>query len=215
MRYYFDTEFIEDGKTIDLISIGIVAEDGREYYAVSHEFNPCKASQWVKDNVLVHLPPAPRECWIFNRVAFPVILNPGANYWAPEAVDMGDPSVAPSLKESAMQWKSLDVIKSELLRYFAGDAAGELWGNYCAYDFVAFAQLMSRDCRRTYNPMSDCYPKGLPWFACDIQQAAKRTGVDLSVIPKKDEHHALADARWVKSAHEYILGGCRETLKQA
>jgi hypothetical protein len=29
MKYYYDTEFIEDGRTIDLISIGIVAEDGR------------------------------------------------------------------------------------------------------------------------------------------------------------------------------------------
>lgn len=30
MRYFLDCEFIEDGRTIDLISIGIVAEDGRE-----------------------------------------------------------------------------------------------------------------------------------------------------------------------------------------
>lgn len=29
MRFWFDTEFIENGHTIDLISIGIVAEDGR------------------------------------------------------------------------------------------------------------------------------------------------------------------------------------------
>ena len=35
MRYFYDTEFLEDGETIDLISIGIVAEDGREYYAVN------------------------------------------------------------------------------------------------------------------------------------------------------------------------------------
>src|SRR4051812_12087398 len=56
MKFFLDTEFIEDGVTIDLISIGIVAEDGREYYAVSSEFDPTKASQWVKDNVLVHLP---------------------------------------------------------------------------------------------------------------------------------------------------------------
>ena len=34
MRIFYDTEFLEDGKTIDLISIGMVAEDGREYYAV-------------------------------------------------------------------------------------------------------------------------------------------------------------------------------------
>jgi hypothetical protein len=31
MRFWFDTEFIEDGKTIDLMSIGVVAEDGRKY----------------------------------------------------------------------------------------------------------------------------------------------------------------------------------------
>ena len=36
VKYFFDTEFYEDGKTIDLISIGIVAEDGREFYAVSN-----------------------------------------------------------------------------------------------------------------------------------------------------------------------------------
>jgi hypothetical protein len=36
-RYAFDTEFIEDGRTIDLISIGIVCEDGREYYAVNSD----------------------------------------------------------------------------------------------------------------------------------------------------------------------------------
>lgn len=33
MRFWFDTEFFKDGRVIDLISIGVVAEDGREYYA--------------------------------------------------------------------------------------------------------------------------------------------------------------------------------------
>ena len=39
MRYFLDTEFIEDGKTIDLLSIGIVAEDGRELYLQNVECN--------------------------------------------------------------------------------------------------------------------------------------------------------------------------------
>ncbi len=52
MKYFYDTEFIEDGKTIDLISIGIIAEDGRQFYRISCEFNEENASQWVKDNVL-------------------------------------------------------------------------------------------------------------------------------------------------------------------
>ena len=43
MRFFYDTEFIEDGETIELISIGIVGDDGREYYAVSTDFDPARA----------------------------------------------------------------------------------------------------------------------------------------------------------------------------
>lgn len=54
MKYFLDTEFLEGPQqekfpislfrkqtpnTIDLISIGIVAEDGREFYAISKDFN--------------------------------------------------------------------------------------------------------------------------------------------------------------------------------
>lgn len=56
MRYFYDTEFIEDGTTIDLISMGIVAEDGRQYYAISTEFDPTKAGDWVRKHVLDTLP---------------------------------------------------------------------------------------------------------------------------------------------------------------
>lgn len=55
MRYFFDTEFIEDGKTIDIISIGIVAEDGRKLYLESTDCDLTKASNWVKANVIPRL----------------------------------------------------------------------------------------------------------------------------------------------------------------
>jgi hypothetical protein len=59
----FDTEFIEDGRTIDLVSIGLVRmSDGLTYYAESSEADLSKASPWVHENVLQHLegPPIPR-----------------------------------------------------------------------------------------------------------------------------------------------------------
>lgn len=57
-RYVYDTEFIEDGRTIDLVSLAVVSEDGRrEFYAVSTEFDPSKAIGWVRRNVLDKLPP--------------------------------------------------------------------------------------------------------------------------------------------------------------
>ncbi len=62
-RYFYDTEFIEDGQTIDLISIGVVDETGREFYAVSTEFDPGKAIQWVRRNVLSQLPSPSDAAW--------------------------------------------------------------------------------------------------------------------------------------------------------
>ncbi len=58
MKYWFDTEFIDDTHTIDLISIGIVNESDDTYYAVSSEFSlkKAKADAWLNKNVLSHLP---------------------------------------------------------------------------------------------------------------------------------------------------------------
>lgn len=55
MRIYFDTEFIEDGKTIDLLSIGLIREDGAELYLENNEADPSRASEWVRNNVIPSL----------------------------------------------------------------------------------------------------------------------------------------------------------------
>ena len=62
-RYFYDCEFIEDGRTIELISIGVVAEDGREFYAVSTEFDPDRANAWVRRHVLDKLPSPADPAW--------------------------------------------------------------------------------------------------------------------------------------------------------
>jgi len=51
MKYWIDTEFIAKPFTIDLVSIGVVAEDGREFYAESSEVDWAKASPWTLENV--------------------------------------------------------------------------------------------------------------------------------------------------------------------
>ena len=65
MKYFIDTEFLEGTQkkwfgetkpTIDLISIGIVGEDGREYYAISKDFNIKEAwNRYDKVIILVFL----------------------------------------------------------------------------------------------------------------------------------------------------------------
>lgn len=67
VRYFYDTEFIEDGTTIELVSIGIVAEDGREYYAVSTDFDSSRANAWVREKVLAKLPSPSDPVWKSER----------------------------------------------------------------------------------------------------------------------------------------------------
>ena len=64
MTFYLDTEFHEDGRTIDLISIALVTTDGREFYAVSRNAELHRVKDWVRENVLPHLPPYGDSAWM-------------------------------------------------------------------------------------------------------------------------------------------------------
>lgn len=61
MRFFIDTEFLEDGLTIELISIGIVRGDGQEYYAETYAMHHPEIGQrireheWLMENVVPHL----------------------------------------------------------------------------------------------------------------------------------------------------------------
>lgn len=87
MRYFFDTEFNEDGRTIELISIGVVADDGREFYAVSREFDPERCNDWVRLNVLPQLPPRTDGRWMWRwQIADELLAfigeDPKPEFWA-------------------------------------------------------------------------------------------------------------------------------------
>jgi hypothetical protein len=80
MKYFIDTEFKEQPSNIDLISIGIVAEDGRNYYAICNEFDIKKAwkDEWLRYNVLnsiyselyKKLLPNERKATLFREYSF-------------------------------------------------------------------------------------------------------------------------------------------------
>lgn len=116
MRYYLDTEFLEDGKTIELISIGVVAEDGREFYAVSSELPWARIVQheWLMDNVVPSLP-------------------------------LDQDWEAPVLLRSHPDMKSRLDIRRELTTFLLlGNSPVEMWGWYADYDHVVLAQLFGR-----------------------------------------------------------------------
>lgn len=112
-KYFFDTEFIEDGRTIDLISIGIVAEDGREFYCINLDCDYSLASDWVKDNVIIHLPERNRQ------------------------------NIASDSEDLFGKYASHKRIGLEVLEFCLPEKHGkpEFWAYYADYDWVVFCQL--------------------------------------------------------------------------
>ncbi len=246
MKYFFDTEFIEGFKkpikwlptigkfnkpyhSIQLISIGIVCEDGRTYYAISSEFNPDDASDWVKENVLY---PIMRDNGYSKTLSnlhgyLEYGKQPikriqkcfgGTNYQI--ACDI----MAFTMDGDGKGLRGWDGWTDEFFKALKENGsnleAPEFYAYYADYDWVAFCSL--------FGTMMDL-PKGFPMYCRELKQmiddvaAAKIREVDektagvsrfeasLSLIkasPKypeqKNEHNALDDAKWNFELYKYI-----------
>jgi hypothetical protein len=59
VKIYYDTEFLDDGRLVRLISIGMIREDGKTYYAVNSDLmlmTTAAQHPWLKEHVLSGLP---------------------------------------------------------------------------------------------------------------------------------------------------------------
>lgn len=117
MLFWYDTEFIENGRTIELLSIGMVAEDGRELYFENSDATYNDASEWVVENVLPHLWHRQPDKSVFNG-------------WSNQVNHRGG---LESHKNIAWEIKRFcDPVKF---------GKPELWAYYADYDHVALCQL--------------------------------------------------------------------------
>ena len=153
MKYFFDTEFIEGfrkplfGKRshfIDLISIGIVSETGKELYLVSNEYNYKDADDWVKENVILPLYISMVHGDQRNRLT----------------VENFHKVLGISNKEIAEQVAIFcDCFKDQL--FWRTNRQPEFYAYYADYDWVVFCSLFGR--------MIDS-PKGFPMYCKDLKQ---------------------------------------------
>jgi hypothetical protein len=186
VRIYYDTEFVEDGSTIRLLSIGLVREDGEGKYLVVQDNDAMHRAvqhDWLRENVVSNLP---------VRVTDRGPDSFGNRYhWVWDGAH-------PDFKHAV--WKRQTVAR--IVREFI-DATPDpqLWAWYGAYDHVAYAQLFGR--------MVDL-PDGFPMATFDVKQEAGRLGVadkrlHAEVPNPGRDHNALHDAMWAMHAHEHLL----------
>lgn len=119
MNYFLDTEFIEDGKTIDLISLALVCEDGREFYVENSDCDLTRASDWVRDNVITHL-------WSGQKD------RSSPNAWSRDGGTGGLLNKTEIVRSLIKFLNPLDLPEMPKPIF---------WGYYADYDWVAFCQL--------------------------------------------------------------------------
>lgn len=55
MKIFYDTEFTGLHKDTSLISIGLVADNGKGFYGVVTDYDKTQLNDWLKENVIQHL----------------------------------------------------------------------------------------------------------------------------------------------------------------
>lgn len=189
-HYCYDTEFLENGETIELISIGIVCDDGREYYAVNSDMpaDRIRKDTWLLENVWRHLPLRG-----YKREPYSVggeLKERTKDGWE-GFLDTTSLLVKP-------KWVIANEVREFILESPRHGDTPFLWAYYSAYDHVALAQLFGKMIN---------LPDGIPMFTHELKQLMETMpGSWEPPAQDEDEHHALADARWNMRVLKAIQG---------
>ncbi len=197
MKYFLDTEFHEYAKrginTIELISIGIVAEDGRELYLVNTDFDLRAAYQneWLRENVVEPIVHSVDDDFEDTDQKIKFLRDAGQfGYFQRQIQSIGF---------------NRTHIKRKILEFIGNDKP-EFYGYYCDYDWVVFCWLFGR--------MIDL-PQNFPMFCFDLKQMLEEKAafmeqpsemlkMDWKYPKQENEHNALDDAKWNKSLYEFL-----------
>lgn len=241
MRYYLDTEFLEGTQksffckskpTIDLISIGLVCEDGREYYAISKDFNLKEA--WNRYD-LKETSPAKKYMGFYEEKVYWIrenVLKPIFSELSRKEDNIDDSVVNINGKEYSEYNFSYRNLKRLIYKY--GKANKQIAENIKEFIYAKENVLYNHerclisdvgDVRSTidfygyycdydhvclswlYGSMSNL-PVGFPQYTMDIQQLIDDNRIDkellLKEVPQVNCHNALQDAIWNKNAYSWI-----------
>lgn len=185
MKIWYDAEFLEDGRTIELISIGMVREDGRTLYAINDEMlRPARGisnrpgdlyarvcgHDWLMRNVVPHLPLISRDG---RELTYKTQSPTGGAFFT---LDPEHPAVLPRR-----------LIRAQVRQFVLEVQNPELWSWYSSYDHVVLCQL--------FGKMIDL-PDGFPMNTNDVMTLATLAGGRQVDEPKQltIAHDAIADA---------------------
>lgn len=188
MKVFFDTEFTGLHKNTTLISIGLVSEDGRTFYAEFNDYDKTQIDDWLENNVMVNLimsPPKDGEQEYFSQSRFDLDI--------------------PLTQQCNIQMRGdKEDIKHYLTEWLHQFDFVEMWSDCLAYDWVLFNDIFGH----AFNIPSNVY-----YIPFDICTLFKVKGVDPDINREEfaevdcngKKHSAIWDAQVIKSCYNKLM----------
>lgn len=123
-------EFTGLRKDTTPISIGIISEDGRTFYAEFTDYDRTQVNDWIKENVISNL-----------RFELP---KPGEEYFYIAARDQSNPVGNDLYSAYSVELNGTkDIISKELRKWLAQFDSAQFVSDVCHYDFVLLIDLLT------------------------------------------------------------------------
>ena len=186
MKIFFDTEFTGLHKNTTLISIGLVDENGRTFYAEFTDYDECQCDKWIRENVIKHLKWS-KEGPVEDFVNYSGDLNYTETYGSKLYV-----------KEVLTEWLSIyDKV--------------ELVSDVCHYDMVLFIDIWGGafDIPRCINPAChDINQDIASYYMISESEAFDKSREEIIEYWEKkidgDKHNSLYDALVIKEIYNIL-----------
>ncbi len=174
-QIFYDSEFTGLHQYTSLISIGLVADNGEQFYAEFSDYNAAQCDDWIKCNVLN------QTRWLQQAN-----ITPHNQYNNGLQLCVGDREyITPLLRQWLTQFESI-----------------EIWADCLAYDWVLFCQLFGG---ALYLPDNIFYmPNDLVGLFQQHGLSPETDRLQFSDLKQPTQHNALDDALIAQACYEKL-----------
>ena len=198
-KLFFDTEFTGLHQNTTLISIGLISECGKTFYAELTDYDKTQLNDWLNENVIANLLFSDKitksssswENWISDKNTYTDALH--------FTLAKKDMSEFECIGKTPM-------VKDRLEKWLSQFEEIEIWSDCLAYDWVLFNQIFGH----AFN-----IPKNIYYIPFDLCTLFYAKGIDADISREKfgcgeyyvdmPKHNALWDARVIKMCYERLM----------
>ncbi len=176
-KIFFDTEFTGLHQNTTLISIGLISECGKTFYAEFADYDKTQLDEWLKKNIIANL-------YFLNGKETNIESCTNLNNYS----HVGDKGcIVADLKDWLAQFNEV-----------------EIWSDCLAYDWVLFNELFGHAFNIPKNvyyiPFDICTVFKLKGIDPDINREEFS-----GMIEGKNKHNALWDAKVIRACYNKLI----------